>query len=448
MGVMRCRAGLVVAAAVLAASLSSATSPLRSEPGGCGWTTAGTGGPTAPVLHEAFPDADTTHMNVLYGELDAHYWQSFERIPSGGYIEYHGQFPHARFMSFTNYGGGVRAVGGLYDAEIVPDPGSHNPFVVGANRRAEPRWFTVRFVDGQAPPKAERPANTFYRVNEDGSNQSNRLAPTVTLRVYTPDRGTGVTGGVPLPTITVVDADGNRTTLPACPDGGLPDLGTDETLAGSGTGDALPGTPPAGEAEPPIWRKFTGYGSTATDGSSPLGSGGFGDNHEQAYIHTTFEKTRGEVLVFRGKAPTFVPTWDDVPVMGEGQLRFWTMCTYAATTGGYGCARDETVPIDGKGYYTYVISTAASRPENAVERCGIAWLPAGPTTEARVILRHLLPAPDFAEAIQNVEFGREVEMMGDYYPHGTYMSALDFERTGCNATTDDGRPGRGLGRKQ
>jgi hypothetical protein len=378
--------------------------------------------------------------------MDAHYWQSFERIPSGGFIEYHGQFPHARFMSFTNYGGGIRAVGGLYDAEIVPDAGSHNPFVVGADRQREPRWFTVRFVDGQAPPKEQRPANTFYRINEDGSNQSNRLAPTVTLRIYTPDRGVGVTGGVPLPTITVVDADGNRTTLPACPDGGLPDVGTDETLAHAGLGEPLPSAPPSDTSAPATWRKFTGYGSTASGGESPLGSGGFGDNHEQAYIHTTFEKTRGEVLVFRGQAPTFVPTWNDVPTMGDGQLRFWTMCTYAATTSGYGCRRDETVPIDQDGYYTYVISAAASRPENAVDRCGVAWLPAGPTTEARVILRHLLPAPDFAEAIQNVEFGREVEMMGAYYPHGAYMSAAEFERLGCRTESDRGKPGRGHGR--
>ena len=434
------RIGVAIVVAVVSVAL--APWPARGEPGGCGWTTAGTGGPTAPVLHEAFPDADTTHLNVLYGELDAHYWQSFERIPAGGHIEYHGQFPHARFMSFTNYGGGLRAVGGLYDAEIVPDPGSSNPFLEGADRQASPRWFTVRFVDGQAPPAAERPANTFYRVSEDGSNKSNQLAPTVTLRIYTPDRGVGVTGGVPLPTITVVDADGNRTTLPACPDGGLPDVGTDETMASSGTGEPLPGTP--ADPAPPTWRKFTGYGSTATDGSAPVGSGGFGDNHEQAYIHTTFDKQLGEVLVLRGKAPTYVPTWDDVPVMGSGQLRFWTMCTYAATTSGYDCARDETVPVDDDGRYTFVISTAASRPANAVERCGVAWLPAGPTTSARLILRHLLPAPDFAEAIQHVEFGREVEMMGDYYPHGAYMSAADFERTGCD--TGDGKPGRGRGR--
>ena len=416
-------------AALIGASLSVAPRA-TAEPGGCGWTTAGSGGPTAGLVHQAVPTADTTHANVLFGELDAHYWQSYERIPPGGHIEYRGQFPHARFMSFTNYGGGIRSVDGIHDAQIVPDAGSSNPYLAGADRRVEDRWFTVRFVDEQAPPPGERAPNTFYRVNEDASNQSNRVAPVVTLRIYTPDRGTGVTGGVPLPRITLVEADGTRTELGPCPEGGLPSLGTDETLSGTGIGEPLPHVEGVGD-NPPVWRKFTGYGSAATGGESAAGEGGFGDNHAQAYIHTRFDQRQGEVLVLRGKAPTFVPTWDDVPVMGTGQLRFWTMCTYSETTNGYDCRRDENTPIDADGYYTYVISTAASRPSNAVERCGVAWLPAGPATVARVILRNLLPAPDFAEAIGNIEHGREVEMMGEYYPHGTYMSADDFERSGC-----------------
>jgi hypothetical protein len=445
---MRARAAVVVGALAFT-GVAGAAAPLRAEPGGCGWSTAGSGGPTAPVMHEVFPEADGVHVNTLYGEMDAHYWQSYERIPTGGHIEYHGQFPHARYMSFTNYGGGIRSVDGIYDAAIVPDPGSSNPFLPGGDRLAEPRWFTVRFVDGQAPPAGERAPNAFYRINEDGSNNSNRLAPTVSLRIYTADRGAGPAGGVPLPRITIVDADGNRTELPACPEGGLPSLGTDESAANAGTGEPMPAVdavdPVAGD-NPPVWRKFTGYGSAATGGSGATGEGGFGDNRDQTYIHTTFDKTVGEVLVFRAKAPTFVPTWDDVPVMGEGQLRFWTMCTYAPTTSGYDCRRDETVPLDGDGYYTYAISTAASRPANAVDRCGVAWLPAGPTTEARVIFRNLLPDPGFAEAIHNVEFGREVEMMGEYYPHGAYYTRSAFEQLGCREPAapawrpGDGRP--------
>lgn len=421
---------LVIGAALITTSLLTSAPEARAEPAGCGWTTAGSGGPTAPIMHEVFPEADGTHLNTLFGELDAHYWQSFERIPSGGYIEYHGQFPHARLMSFTNYGGAIRSVGGIYDAEIVPDRGSVNPYLPGADRTAENRWFTVRFVDGQAPPREERPPNTFYRVSEDGSNQSNRLAPTVTLRVYTPDRGTGVSGGVPLPSITLVDAEGNRTELGPCAPGGLPSLGTDEVIANAGIGEPLPHVPGVGD-NPPVWRKFTGYGDMLTGGDSPAGGGGFGDNHEQAYIHTRFDQTQGEILVLRGKAPSYPPTWDNVTVMRRGQVRFWTMCTYADTMNGYDCRRDETVPLDDDGYFTYVVSTAASRPSNATDRCGVAWLPAGPTGGARLIFRNLLPVDGFDEAIHHVEFGREREMMGDYYPHGTYLSAAEFEKRGC-----------------
>lgn len=427
------RRRMILLAAVVVGVVVVGAAPGRTEPAGagCGWTTAGGGGPTAAVMNQAFPDADGVHLNVLFGEMDAHYWQSYERIPEGGHIEYHGEFPHARYMSFTNYGGGIRSVDGIYDAAIVPDPGSSNPFLPHADRTVEDRWFTVRFADTQAPPGDQRAPNTFYRINEDGSNNSNRVAPTVSLRIYTADRGAGPDGGVPLPIITKVSADGTRETLPACSEGGLPSVGHDETLANSGIGEPWPeNVVPEGD-NPPRWTKFTSYAAIAGEDDA-TGEGGFGDNPDQKYISTTFRKSFGEVVVFRGKAPTFVDTWDSIPRMGTGQLRFWTFCTYATTTNGYDCRRDDTVPLDAQGYYTVVVSSAASRPSNAVERCGVTWLPSGPSDRSIVILRNLLPAPTFAEAIHNTEPGDEVATLGEYYPFGRYYpTTADFEALGC-----------------
>jgi hypothetical protein len=50
-----------------------------------------------------------------------------------------------------------------------------------------------------------------------------------------------------------------------------------------------------------------------------------------------------------------------------------------------------------------------------------------------VILRNMLPAADFVQAIQNVQVGREPAMMGPYYPVGRYYSTTAaFERLGCH----------------
>ena len=96
-------------------------------------------------------------------------------------------------------------------------------------------------------------------------------------------------------------------------------------------------------------------------------------------------------------------------------------------------------------YYTIVVSRAANRPANARAECGVAWLPAGPLDRSVMIYRHMLPSPDFAEAIQNLELGDERAGLGEYYPVGEYLgAAADFEARGCPAPHVDRGPGEGL----
>ena len=48
----------------------------------------------------------------------------------------------------------------------------------------------------------------------------------------------------------------------------------------------------------------------------------------------------------------------------------------------------------------------------------------------------MLPAPDFANAIQNATQGTESQTMGPYYPMGRYFAHVsEFEHTGCNTPT-------------
>jgi hypothetical protein len=100
----------------------------------------------------------------------------------------------------------------------------------------------------------------------------------------------------------------------------------------------------------------------------------------------------------------------------------------------YGCTHDEEVPLDVQGDYTLVISTAANRPSNTTAACGVIWLPAGPTAQTVVILRNMLPAPEFANAIQNATQGTELQTMGPSYPNGRYYTVSAFEQTGCNVS--------------
>jgi hypothetical protein len=120
--------------------------------------------------------------------------------------------------------------------------------------------------------------------------------------------------------------------------------------------------------------------------------------------------------------------------MGSGQLRYWSMCTGTQLTQTLGCTVDEQTPVDSSGYFTVAISTAADRPADATAQCGVAWLPWGPEPKGIVLLRNMLPSPDFAQAIQNAQVGTEQQTMGAYYPIGTYYATPEaFDATvGCH----------------
>ncbi|MEN0062269.1 MAG: hypothetical protein AAGA48_08960 [Myxococcota bacterium] len=91
-----------------------------------------------------FPDANATYIRYNYV------------APFDSTLIIKGQFPHARFMSFENsqppipsQPTGTAGSGGpevpITDADILPDPGSINPFVAGADRTATQRDYTVAF---------------------------------------------------------------------------------------------------------------------------------------------------------------------------------------------------------------------------------------------------------------------------------------------------------------
>ncbi|MGV9410845.1 hypothetical protein ACWDOP_13085 [Nocardia sp. NPDC003693] len=415
---------------------------------------AGTAAPAGNILlgpntscawgFQAGPD----RVNIAYPDTGATYWGSNMPVPQGGYIEISGQFPHARYLSMATYSRTSTSVDGLNDQAIVPDAGSANPFLPGADRTAESRSYTVRLVDGRAP-ETGRPANTLYTTSSDGARSTAENGALFLIRVYLPDTGADLAGGVPLPAVTLVAADGRRTPAPACAPAGYPQPPTDP-----GTGASLFDTPAVGlfGTNPPSWSKFTNlptaiagllFGNEITgdtvlprvqEVTERLGAaGGFFDNPDNKYIATTMDTGLGEVLVLRGKAPTAPRTLDGTARMGAGQVRYWSVCSNNPwSTAVYQCLYDEQIPVDAHGFYTIAVSTGPRRPANARLECGIAWLPAGALPQSVLMVRNMIPDPDFAEAIQNLTRGSEAAGMGPYYPGGEYYRTVaDFEATGC-----------------
>ena len=142
--------------------------------------------------------------------------------PFGSRLVVHGEFPHARFMTYQlsppfdpefPY---VSNVGQLevpiVDVDIDPDPGSVNPFRPGEDRSAADRSYTVDFDLARGNMVALNPVlqNGNYRApgntrvggpfSATGPMGDGAIIPPVLwLRYYVPDDGTGPFAGAPIP---------------------------------------------------------------------------------------------------------------------------------------------------------------------------------------------------------------------------------------------------------
>lgn len=410
------------------ASFAQASDPARDRP--CGW-----------ILE---PSAD--RENILFPDLATRYLGAVVPIPTGASIELTGEFPHARYMSLQTYSLALQTASNIKDDQIQPDVGSTNPFVVGADRNAPNLRYTIRVVNGRAPVSGG-PANTLYNNSADGSKYGISLA----YRIYLPDAGTGAFGGVAAPAIAVVLADGTRIPYPTCPDP-LPDLmPVTDLLAGLGLDLPLP---PLGLLAPksPHFMRYVNvaqtYGTDVTENEYTSGTltpliasltgqlpGGLGENVDNKYVYAYLSQEWGKVLLLRGKMPTTPTTYDgDAVVPPSRELRYWSMCTADRTTQTYACVHDQSVKVDRFGYFTIAISTAANRPANATDACGISWLPWGIDPKGIAYMRNMLPRADFTHAVQSASYGTEKATLGEYYPIGTYYATpRSFEQAlGCN----------------
>jgi hypothetical protein len=401
-----------------------------------------------------------SQADATFPDTGARYWGAAFQIPPGGYLEIQGQYPHARYFSFETYTAESQAIDGLYDAQIAPDPGSVNPYVPGAHRDSEHRDYTVYIVNGKVPTSGRAP-NTIYTSTTDGSKSEPTGFAQIGYRIYLPDIGRDDTGGVGLPTITSVSSDGSRMLeLGGCQIITLPDLGAQQISAALGEGFPISGPGVLG-LNPLRWRKYTNpvtaysaalldnqltsseYQQAASEFDATLPSGGFFENVDTAYLFAVADREFGQVLALRGQVPTTPQTTLGQPIMGNGQMRYWSLCAFSQASSVYGCADDSDIPAKNHHHFLVVLSTAAARPSNASAQCGVNWIPLGAATQTVLLLRNMLPAPSFRDAVQNATVGTEQQTLGPYYPIGSYYhTTADFEKLGCPVNEHTAGAGR------
>lgn len=434
--------------------------------------------PSEPVERASYPfglacgwqlasNIDT--VNFAYPDESAKYWLALVPMLPGSRLRIDGRYPDARYFSFNVYDPLLRPVDAIADAEVLANAGGLNPFNRGANDRAGDDASTMPWGDTYAAyvefsgiPEARAP-NTIYSGEIDlGGNAVPQPALTALIyRVYVPGEGKAFDGGVGLPILTLETADGETELVPTadCAEPLLPTLGN--TITELGLNDLIEsvdfigdpflqlGDPlPVGNPNPTtvvfyglpqvaieLLRGYLGLPiPDAVADSLPLpAGGGFLSNVHNAYTTNLFSRNYGNIVMIRGKAPTFRGL--DRTRFGDEQLRYWSVCQNELATQRYvACVADHQAHPDADGYYTMVVSDVADRPPNAIAANHIDWMPWGPYPDAILLYRNMLPDADFGQAVHHVPQGTPPEqIMGEYTPVGAYCQPDIFENAGHSA---------------
>jgi hypothetical protein len=387
-------------------------------------------------------------INVAFPDEAATYWVATLPALPGARLRIDGRYPQARYFSFNVYDPALRPVDAITDYQILPRVAGTNPYQdAGA---AAGGGYVAYVVDGATPDP--RATNTLYtNVVRAPGGAGGLPNPSITLiyRIYLPE--IDGSGGVPLPQLTLETADGATAPVsfaqcdPLPPDG-LPSL-LNEAIRDASYPPGVDVVPvPIAPSEPRITR-FYGLpetlrvlASNAVGFDLPLQQitasdtgGGFLSNVDNAYVTTMASRDKGALYIVRARAPVWAREPVDAP-LGDAQLRYWSICSNEFVSQRFvACLADHEVALDDAGYFTVVVSDPDQQPANAVagqgSLGGMNWLPwGGAYADSVLIYRHMLPSPQFAEAIQNVPYGTPVEdAMGEYAPRAVYCDRATIE---------------------
>lgn len=173
------------------------------------------------------PESEQPTYNLAYPNGHAIYFGAYFRRPAGSKLVLRGQYPHSRNFNFVTYTPNSIILDGLYDEQIDPDAGSVNPFRSGQDRNAANRSFSVEVLPSVNPNAAlprtathfefEAARNSIYAGSspaiEETTKAGNKYVNELVMeRIYLPDQGDGIDGGVPVPEVELTLENGEKLT--------------------------------------------------------------------------------------------------------------------------------------------------------------------------------------------------------------------------------------------
>lgn len=364
--------------------------------------------------------ANPNQGNTAFPDTSGAYWAALgpTHPSSDESLQISGRYPGVRYFSLQVYDQNVQIKDELIDYLIQPDPGASNPFTAptvidpsissGGN-------YTARLLF-EAPLKQSFP-NTMYR-GKVSALATNPSTTNLLYRTYLPTSGTSdPTGGVDLPKL-VLHTNNGDIPLSASPDADdCRQLAADflaQSTKAQTTSFILPSNPP----------KFAAYKGRL---GGVLGQG-TAKNADIGYLYARTTLNDGNIVLIRGRAPTFAQEGNGVSVPN---VRYWSICeNNYKSQAVVSCVADRDAAIGADGFYNIVVSTHDARPDNADRAHGFSWIAWGPQSDSILIYRQLLAASTYSQAIENVTLLNVLNPsanMGDYDPVATYCPKATFE---------------------
>ncbi|MCB0726505.1 MAG: DUF1254 domain-containing protein [Ignavibacteriae bacterium] len=408
----------------------------------------------------------------LWPEMQSTYFKIDLKLPKGAGIIFKGTYPHCRYFQIALYKAQNNTFVSTGEAfagdEIESDPGSENPFVVGANRLTENREFTLAIIaDDRPSDKNMQKPNTLYAGTTGDAIEC-------FVRIYLNDNGFDGAGlrpasssheGTGLPKYTGFLEDGTRLSASEVVEKFMNSIPVDTkqpftadqwvnmVISKDNDPSLKPETSPA--RNPPVWEKYWNinysiigaFKSPEDRAKIPYAGAmdGGGDPTTQ-YMLTLLSRKFGTVYVMKGKMPEFPDTFAGnsgrgLEIMPESQTQYWSIVSCEAAPSGqiYDGLCDMQIPLDKDRNYTIVFSRKEDRPSNATIENGIAWLEWSPKGEGlddprnrtdfgMLMIRIMANNPEWKERPDLItKPGMEESVMGPYYPVGEYTSKEDFE---------------------
>lgn len=357
----------------------------------------------------------------MLGDFNASYNQFPYAVDPGVEIVIRGQFPYARYLSFSVMGKADFTIATIPDYKLIPDPGSTNPFWPGADWNAKNRNYTLKIRFTAPPEGADHyvpgPGNNIVYAGTMPSGVPNTHG-TIGLRIYAPSIGYDETGGVGFPKIMYFAAPkyiryskivepANQTNL----------------------------NYPLKQKNNPQQNKwyFSSHEknneencdltwSTLSRASALIQF----DYNDGYILSNELQRAPGKLLFLRWKAPTFPDTFHNIGISGNEDMRYWSMSFVSPVVllGLYTLADFETV-IDENGYVNLVISFGAPRPSFVTTENGFNWIDASslPLIPLQLFYRNKIVSESFPYSAKNVQPGQIVtpKVMGEYYPCARYV---------------------------